>query len=123
MSQPTDLDPLRMRSVLGRKEWGVPTEFGPAGWRIQRNDGTREILASSAFIDDAEYIHASIAGTEMPDYEDLALMHRAVFGDGYAYQVFAPPDQHMNIHATALHLWGRVDGRPTMPEFGRFGTI
>ena len=49
-------------------------------------------------------------------------MHRAVF-PGYAYQVFAPPESHVNIHGNALHLWGRADGKPILPEFGDMGTI
>jgi len=46
-----------------------------------------------------------------------------VWPAGYAYQVFAPPSQHVNIHPYALHLWGKVDGSPTLPEFGKYGTI
>lgn len=60
---------------------------------------------------------------EMPTYDDLCLLHRAVFKDGYAYQVFAPPSRHVNIHQYALHLWGRSDGKPVLPEFGCEGTI
>ncbi len=120
------VDPLRMRSILGRKEWSVPTEFGPAGWRIMRQDGTAEILVSEADFDGIEYVHASFAnvdGVTMPTYGDLVVLHRAVFGDSFAYQVFAPTAQHVNIHPTALHLWGRRDGLPVLPEFGIGGTI
>lgn len=120
------VDPLRMRSILGRKQWGPPTQYGPAGWRIDRYDRTASILVSQADFDGADYIHASIATTDhttLPDYTDLALLHRAVFGDGYSYQVFAPRNRHVNIHPTALHIWGRADGRPCMPEFGSWGTI
>ncbi|TQK29408.1 hypothetical protein [Arthrobacter sp. SLBN-53] len=59
----------------------------------------------------------------MPTYDELGRLHRAAFGDGYAYQVFAPAAQHVNIHQNALHLWGRADGPPCLPEFGLFGTI
>jgi hypothetical protein len=70
-----------------------------------------------------EIIHASIARPEMPSYLDLAKLHHACF-PGYAYQVFAPPEQHINILGTALHLWGRADGRSWgIPEFGKAGTI
>jgi hypothetical protein len=37
--------------------------------------------------------------------------------------MFAPPAEHVNIHERALHLWGRVDGSPVMPNFGVYGTI
>ncbi|ANW63984.1 hypothetical protein BCA37_10595 [Mycobacterium sp. djl-10] len=120
------VDPLRMRSILGRKEWSVPTEYGPAGWRIERRDRASEILVSEADFDGVEYIHASFANGDrvtMPTYGDLVILHRAVFGDGYAYQVFAPLTHHVNIHPTALHLWGRSDGQPVLPEFGIGGTI
>ena len=46
-----------------------------------------------------------------------------VFAPGFAYQVFAPPTRHVNIHEHALHLWGRVDGKSITPDFGAFGTI
>lgn len=60
----------------------------------------------------------------MPTYDDLVMLHRAVFGlDSYAYQVFAPQRQHVNIHNFALHLWGRADGRAVLPEFGLQGSI
>jgi hypothetical protein len=44
-----------------------------------------------------------------------------VFGDRWAYQVFAPPADHINLHNFALHLWGRLDGKPVLPDF-TFGT-
>lgn len=67
---------------------------------------------------DIEWIHASISRRNcMPTYEDLSMMHKAVFTDGFSYQVFAPPSKHINIHKYALHLWGRVDGQPQVPDF------
>jgi hypothetical protein len=57
----------------------------------------------------------------MPDYGDLELMHRAVFGDGWAYQVFTSPADHINIHEYCLHLLGRLDGAPALPDF-TYGT-
>jgi len=61
--------------------------------------------------------------TRMPSYNDLKRMHRGVFGDGHAYQVFAPAAEHVNIRSNALHIWGRLDGLPVLPNFGRLGTI
>ena len=82
---------------------------------------------------DVEWLHASLAWqTQMPSYEDLQLLHRAVFGRRrYAYQVFAPAEKHIDgstrdglpAHEFALHLFGRVDGKPVLPEFGMFGHI
>jgi hypothetical protein len=53
----------------------------------------------------------------VPDYADLKLLHTAVFADGWAYQVFAPPVKHVNIHEHVLHLFGRLDGSPVLPDF------
>lgn len=122
---PTTINALRARKVLGVKEWFQPVEYGPDGWCFGSQDYTRSIIVSCAWMDGAEWIHASISYSDhetMPTYDDLVLLHRTFF-PGYAYQVFAPPDQHVNIHETALHLFGRVDGKPVMPEFGGMGTI
>jgi hypothetical protein len=78
------------------------------------------------------WMHASVVKWEgkrggkqlMPDYEDLVLLHRAIFGRRrFAYQVFAPIAVHVNIHPMALHLWGRSDGVNMLPDFGIGGSI
>lgn len=118
--------PLMIRKKLGRKFWSIPEPFGPAGWRFDHlGDEPSSIIVSVCEWDDGiEWIHASISmRTRMPQYSDLQHLHHAVFGDGYAYQVFAPARDHVNIHQHALHLWGRADGQPALPDFGRFGTI
>jgi hypothetical protein len=50
-------------------------------------------------------------------------LHSAVFGEGHAYQVFVPTSEHINLKENVLHLWGKADGTPALPDFGRFGTI
>jgi hypothetical protein len=121
---PTSVDPLAVRRALGRATWQVPRPFGGVGWTLVSNDRTRSVIISESEFDGSTWIHASIAGRdEMPTYQDLADLHAAVFGDRYAYQVFAPPAEHVNIHAYALHLWGRLDGQHALPRFGIFGTI
>ena len=127
----SSMDPLRIRRVLGRDKWAVPEEMGPDGWLFlganESHPGRVIVTCSDMAMvpggDRTEWLHASISRPEMPTYEDMTLLHRAVFGKGYAYQVFAPPSDHVNIHATALHLWGRLDGKPVLPEFGALGTI
>jgi hypothetical protein len=72
------------------------------------------------------WIHASISHQDpwrIPGYGELKQMHRAVFPVGYAYQVFAPGGDHINITPNVLHLFGRADGVPVLPNFGRLGTI
>lgn len=125
---PTSMDPLKMRLLLGRDQWGVPQVFGPTGWRFDRLDATARILITDGPSDPDrpadDWRHASISRPDrMPDYTDLVLLHQLGWPDGYAYQVFAKPTDHINIHAHTLHLWGRPDGRRILPDFGAHGTI
>lgn len=121
---PTTVSGLQLRRVLGRRDWSVPIRFGPDGWRLDSVDQTARVIVSADEFDGQEWIHASMSrADQVPTYEDLVLLHKAAFGDGWAYQVFAPAEHHINIHAYVLHLWGRADGKPTMPNFGEMGTI
>jgi hypothetical protein len=122
---PTTVNGLRLRREFGRDDWDVPKRWGPDGWSMVKQDRTSSVIVSAWTEDDGvEWIHASIACEERtPGYDELKTLHRAVFGDRWAYQVFAPDDDHVNIHPHALHLWGRVDGVPAMPNFGAQGTI
>lgn len=131
----TSIDILRIRKELGRKTWGVPTPFGPDGWRMDnlRTDDlaprARIIITAGPSFDpdfdtDVDWLHASMSKSDgVPTYQELVDLHRAVWGDGWAYHVFAPSADHVNIHATALHLWGRPDGRKLLPNFGVMGSI
>jgi hypothetical protein len=128
---------VRLRLALALPDRvSEPEPHGPAGfylllgWPIGRRlRKTGSVIVTQSDLPDApgdEWLHASIARIDrMPSYDELASLHRAVFGARYAYQVFAPPCSHVNIHEHALHLWGRVDdgdGR-LLPDFGAFGTI
>lgn len=132
----TELRPLDYRRRLGPEKWEVPREFGPNGWVIDEKDkgngyGTeRRIIISldtgDAWHDGGRWVHASISYRDrniMPDYDDLQMLHRTIWPDGHAYQVFVPPSEHVNIRANALHLWGRADGARVLPNFGFLGTI
>lgn len=121
---PTTVNGLRLRKTLGRTTWLVPSRFGFNGWIMDSWDRQSRVIATAASLDGTEWIHASISHIDrIPTYDDLALLHEAAFGDGWAYQVFAPPAHHVNIHEYALHLWGRSDGKPALPNFGEMGTI
>jgi hypothetical protein len=78
------------------------------------------VIVTAFELDDTEWIHASMTrDNRVPTYEDLCRLHRAVWGEhGYAYQGFYPPATHVNLHEHALHLWGRADGKPVLPDFG-----
>jgi hypothetical protein len=124
-----DLDPLRMRKIIGRETWCPPIQFGDGGWRFDRHDKTGRILVTQAMYVGRDgvchdWIHASISRRlAMPTYEELKLMHDAAFNDRWAYQVFTPSAEHVNDHDWCLHLWGRVDGVPMLPDFAVLGSV
>ncbi len=122
---PTDIDIIGVARVLGKKIWDTPTPYGPNGWALVRQDDGASVIITVGVFEGEQWVHASIAHPDrMPPYEELALLHKAVFqGKGWAYQVFAPPSAHINIHPYALHLWGRLDGTNQLPDFGKNGTI
>jgi hypothetical protein len=116
---------------------GSPPEVRPDGGKFQRSDGRRTVIVSAtAYRDDPDrhvWLHASIAvhgpddvagpsATELPTYEDLVELHRAVWPGGWAFQVFAPPADHVNL-AEVLHLFGRADGARIHPDFAWLGAI
>lgn len=114
----SSIDALALRRVMGRREWGPPEPKGPDGWRLTHTGGDGSVIVTCAMIDRVEWIHASMTRRgRVPSYDDLRLLHRAAFGDGWAYQLFAPAADHVNIHPYALHIWGRLDGRPAMIDF------
>lgn len=122
----TTVSALDIRKKLGRETWSAPRAFGPDGWLFVSTDISRSVIVSSFEHNGEEWVHASIARHDktMPSYDELAMLHQVVFGDGWAYQVFAPPAKHVNIHEYALHLWGRLDGAPALPDFvGDSGSV
>lgn len=110
----------------------MPREFGPDGWVLDHKSRPMRVIVTcggSLPVDvdsqGREWWHASISHKDrMPTYSELAALHLAVWGrDGWAYQVFAPRADHVNIHSFALHLWGLPDGRAALPNFGFLGSI
>jgi hypothetical protein len=113
----SNVNGLMIRRRLGRAVWATPTPFGPDGWRFDHLGGEGSVIVTCAPQGEHEWVHASIAWADrMPVYADLKLLHAAVFDGGWAYQVFAPPSDHVNIHEHALHLFGRLDGEPALPD-------
>lgn len=118
------IDAKRIAKALGPDWWHE--EFGDDGWRFTGIGRTILVSFDPDSEPGVEWVHASISyhqSWRMPTYGDLKQMHAAVFGSGHAYQCFVPPGEHVNITANVLHLWGRLDGQPALPNFGRMGTI
>lgn len=126
--------PDRLVRILRQEGYcpDAPKAFGPSGLYLSLREvpgaepfGSVIVTQSDQPGDDSEWLHASIARTDrMPDYADLVALKAAVFGDDReCYQVFPPKSRHVSIHDQALHLWGRADGRPVLPEFGTEGSI
>lgn len=98
-------------------------KFGPCGFMLRvvtdKNEHGSIIVTQADYPEEegVDWLHVSLAyATRPPTYAELVLLHRAMFGrHRYAYQVFAPDSFHVNVHPNALHLWGRVDGRPELP--------
>lgn len=134
----TSIDILGIRRRLDPHVWAVAREFGPDGWALdlrpeiasRAGSNARIIITSAPNPDDdftesdLMWIHASMSRSDqVPTYADIKRLHQAVWPDGWAYQVFAPETEHVNIHEFALHLWGRPDGRKELPNFGISGSI
>jgi hypothetical protein len=115
-----------IRYRLGPQYWKTPEPYGEDSWVIY-GPGRKIIVSVDNYSDpETPWIHASISYDQdwrIPSYSDLKQMHAAVFGDGHAYQCFVPPGDHINITGNVLHLFGRLDGQPVLPNFGREGTI
>ena len=125
------MDVLRMHNCLkinGNEGWGVPYKNQLDIWTFDSNILGRILVSDAPYETpgngETDWVHASIfRKNELPTYEDLVLMHKAIFKDGWAYQVFAPKDSHINIHNYALHLWGRADGKPQLPDFPKLSGL
>lgn len=104
-------------------EYSKPFELMEGAWCFDSNISGRIIVSSAPYktlgeVHEVEWIHASVSRKNfLPDYADLVMLHRVVFRNNWAYQVFAPREKHVNIHKFALHLWGREDGKPQVPDF------
>lgn len=122
-----DVNPVNVVKALRRAGMrpNPPTPHLTNGFAVLLGNRAGSVIVSQAPWDGVEWIHASIAWDDRtPSYEDLCTLKAGVFGPGgWAYQVFASSERHVNIHAHALHLWGRADGGAVLPDFGQWGTI
>ena len=141
------LDPKPIKRELERAHgpgWSAEPYEGN-GWRFEHGPSRMRVIVSRSHppqprtmaecpltgfkfvepVPTAEpWLHASVSYPDrLPSYGELVMLHRAVFGDGYAFQVFAPPAKHVSIHPYCLHLWGRDDGANPLPDFAWIGSI
>lgn len=124
-----------VRTLLGRTDWNIARPYGHkgnlnhVGFVIDHLRQKTRIIVSTEDapeeIGGGRWTHASMSHQDrVPDYTEMCLLHAAVWGkDGWSYEVHAPIADHVNINETVLHLWGREDGTPVLPNFGFKGTV
>ena len=90
----------------------------------QSIDGCLHVIFSVEDHDGGLWMHASVARERLvPGYADLVRVKDAFIGaDRKAVMVFAPKDEHVNIHPNALHLYALAEGDP-LPDFRIGGGI
>lgn len=107
--------------------WSVLPARAPYGWRYVQcsDDGVAAIaangvrvIASGDRFDGERWLHVAVSRPSgLPSYADLAQVKRTFIGpDRYAYQVFAPDSDHVNLYEV-LHLWSCLDRPRALPDF------
>jgi hypothetical protein len=100
------------------KDWEVLRPWGDGYAMRQKRGGLRAIVDCERKADGEYWIHVSVSRKDWnPSHDDMCLVKQAFLGDRYAYAVYPPQDNYVNIHAHCLHLWARFDGKPVLPEF------
>ena len=100
------------------KGWELLQRWGE-GYALQ-SVGLRVIVDCEIKADGSPWLHVSASRKNWtPTHEDMCRVKQDFIGPGrYAYAVFPPVEQYVNIHPHCLHLWARMegDGR-VLPEF------
>lgn len=109
------------------KGWEVIDRWGD-GWALrEREGGLRVLIDWSLKQDEWIWCHVSYSRKSwIPTHEDTYRVKAAFLGDRYAYAVFPPASEYVNLHPNCLHLWARMDKRngQVLPEFsGEIGGI
>ncbi len=103
------------------KGWEVIQRWGDGYACGQQRGGLRVLIDCEEKADGSPWIHVSVSRKSWtPTHEDMALVkHDFVGDDRYAYSIWPPVSQYVNIHKHCLHLWAKwdsPDGR-VLPEF------
>jgi hypothetical protein len=102
----------------------------PVGWQrlnaiSYRHRGGLVVMMTQALERDGHrWVHLSVSHRgRLPTWDELVDVKEIFLGtDSVALQVLAPRREWVNDNPYVLHLFVRVDGRPT-PDFRRRGTL
>jgi hypothetical protein len=101
------------------KGWAIIRPWGEGFALREIGGGLRVIVDCEMRADGSPWLHVSYSRKDWtPTHDDTCKVKAAFIGDRYAYAVFPPKSEYVNIHAHCLHLWARMegDGR-VLPEF------
>lgn len=115
-------------SDLGARPSGL--EFPPIGWRmikqwgvgyaLQDSTGLRVIIDCERKADERFWVHVSVSRERhVPSHGDMVRVKEVFLGIArYAYAVYPPRSEYVNIHPNCLHLWALAEGNgQALPEF------
>ncbi len=89
--------------------WVVLQPWG-AGYGLRSASGLRLLIDCEQKDDDRFWVHISVSrASRCPTHEEMCEVKQAFLGDRYAYAVYPPKSEYVNIHAFCLHLWALVD--------------
>ena len=112
-----------VRQVLARvpPSWAMVEESFDGA--LFRRGGVQVIITVAREYDNEVWVHVSGSERKGPgdklhllDWEQLKRVKNDFLGDAYAYQVFPPSEDYVNLQPV-LHLWARLDGKAVLPDF------
>lgn len=102
------------------KGWEVIGRWGSGHALREKSGGLRVLVDCEEKEDGHRWLHVSFSRKDWtPNHADTVKVKEAFIGDRYAYVVYPPREEYVNIHQHCLHLWSKWtedDGR-VLPEF------
>lgn len=103
------------------KGWEVIERWGD-GFAVREIGGGLRVLIDCAEKEDGNHwVHVSFSRKSWtPNHADTVKIKDAFIGDRYAYVVYPPSSEYVNIHSHCLHLWSLwtdEDRGRVLPEF------
>lgn len=103
--------------------WTILQRFGDGNAYRYRN-GLKVLVSTAPFEDGREWMHISLSRNDrIPNYDDVKFVKNTFAEGRFAYQIFPPLSQNINIHEFCLHLWVPLTGELPLPNFGARGSI